>query len=79
MTDYKSKKPIGVYPTCNFGGLVILDIIHDIDDSAVAAWHFGEKYEAIRQHKIYTTATGRSYIRKGGRRFYFDEIMRAAT
>lgn len=71
---YKNAAPIGVYPMSNFGGLVILDMIGD--KSAVAAWSDGEKYENIRRHQIFYTYTGRAYIRKNGRRYYFDQIMR---
>ena len=70
---YKNADPVGVYTLCNFGGLVILDIE---DEKATAAYHFGEKYENIRRHKIHYTYTGRAYIRKSGRRYYFDQIMR---
>ena len=71
---YKNAAPVGVYQLNNFGGLVILDIIGD--GSAIAAWSDGEKYESIRRHQIFYTYTGRAYIRKAGRRFYFDQIMR---
>lgn len=70
---YKNAEPVGVYTMNNFGGLVILDID---DEQATAAYHYGEKYESIRRHKIYYTYTGRAYIQKSGRRYYFDQIMR---
>lgn len=75
---YKNAAPVGVYTTNNFGGLVILDI-DESAETATAAFHFGEKYENIRRHKINYTFTGRAYIRKGGRRYYFDQIMRAGV
>ena len=71
---FESAAPVGVYPINNFGGLVILDIISD--EMAVAAWHYGDKYKNVRRHKIHTTYTGRAYINKGGRRYYFDQIMK---
>lgn len=71
---YKEAAPVGVYPMNNFGGLAILDILSD--DSLIAAWHYGEEYEGIRRHRVYYTYTGRAYIRKAGRRFYLDQIMR---
>ena len=70
---YKNADPVGVYVMNNFGGLVILDMD---SEQATAAYHFGEKYENIRRHKIHYTYTGRAYIRKSGRRYYFDQIMR---
>lgn len=70
---YANVKPVGVYPMCNYGELAILQLG---DTRAVAAWDFGEGYQAIQHHKIYTTTGGRSYICKGKRRFYFDEMSR---
>lgn len=71
---YKEAAPVGLYPINNLGGLAILDIIGD--SSIVAAWSYGDGYESIRRHQIYYTYTGRAYIRKAGRRYYLDQIMR---
>ena len=73
---YKEAAPVGVYIMNNFGGLAILDILSD--ESVIAAWHYGEGYEGIRRHQVYYTYTGRAYIRKAGRRFYLDQIMRVS-
>ena len=70
---YKNADPVGVYVLCNYGGLVILDMN---DEKATVAFDFGEGYKQIRRHNIYYTYTGRAYIRKGGTRYYFDQIMR---
>lgn len=72
--QYENAAPIGVYALDNFGGLAILDIIGD--ECAVCAWSFGDGYQDIRRHKINYTYTGRAYVRKGKRRYYFDQIMR---
>ena len=71
---YQDAAPVGLYPMNNFGGLAILDIIND--ETAVCAWHYGDGYESIRRHQIFYTYTGRAYIRKAGRRYYFDQITR---
>jgi hypothetical protein len=71
---YRNAAPVGVYPLNNFGGLAVLDIIND--EAAVCAWHYGGGYESIRRHQIFYTYTGRAYVRKAGRRFYLDQIMR---
>ena len=71
---YKDAAPVGVYPVNNFGGLAVLDIIDD--ETAVCAWHYGDGYESIRRHQIFYTYTGRAYIRKRGRRYYFDQITK---
>lgn len=70
---YKNAAPVGVHTLNNFGGLAILDID---GDTATAAYHFGEGYKQIRRHNIYYTFTGRAYIRKSGRRYYFDQIIK---
>ena len=71
---YRDAAPVGLYPMNNFGGLAILDRIND--ETAVCAWHYGNGYESIRRHQIFYTYTGRAYIRKAGRRYYFDQIIR---
>ena len=73
---YMNRKPVGTMALCNFGGLEILDIIYGIEDMAIACFNNGCGRSDIRRHKIYYTTGGRAYIRKAGRRFYFDEIMR---
>lgn len=73
--QYQNAAPVGVYTICNFGGLAILDISGD-GGTAVCAWSYGDGYKNIRRHKIQYTYTGRAYIRKNGRRYYFDQIMR---
>ena len=70
---YKNAVPVGVYPLCNFGGLAILAFE---SEKAVAAFNFGDGYKQIRRHTIYYTFTGRAYIRKNGRRYYFDQIQK---
>ena len=72
---FENAAPVGVYVLSNFGGLAVLNISDD-GECAVCAWHFGDGYQNIRRHKIHTTYTGRAYIRKGGRRYYFDQIVR---
>lgn len=72
--QYATSKPIGVYPVSNWGGLEILDIL-DGGDTAVAAWNFGTRQKIKRYHIKYTN-NGRAYIRKEGRRFYVDQILR---
>lgn len=73
--QYEHAAPVGVYTLNNFGGLAILDISSD-GETAVCAWHFGDGYKKIRRHRVYTTYTGRDYIRKNGTRYYFDQIIR---
>lgn len=73
---YKNADPIGIYTLCNFGGLAILDMD---GEKATAAYNFGDGYKQIRRHNIYYTYTGRAYIRKNGRRYYFDQIIKTGA
>ena len=73
---YKNADPIGIYTLCNSGGLALLSLDEDI---AIAAYNFGDGYQQIRRHTIYYTFTGRAYIRKNNRRYYFDQIMRTGA
>ena len=70
------KKPCGIYCLCNFGGLAIYDILYGIEDKAVSGFDFGEGAQDIRTTKIFYTISGRSYIVRHNRRYYFDEIER---
>ena len=72
--QYGNTKPIGVYPMSNWGGLEILDIV-DGGDTMIAAWNFGTR-QKIKRYHIQYTPSGRAYIRKEGRRFYVDQMMR---
>lgn len=72
--QYESAAPVGVYSLNNFGGLAVLDI--QDDETAVCAWSFGDGYKSVRRHRINYTYTGRAYVRKDGRRYYFDQIIR---
>ena len=76
--QYENAAPVGAYTMCNTSALVILDI-DSAGDIAVAAFTNPARqpgYYNIRRHKISYTYTGRPYIRKGGMRFYFDQIIR---
>ena len=75
-TKYAEAKPIGVLGLNNWGGLAVLDVIYGIDDYVVACFDYGDKRSNIGRHKIEETANGRSFFRKCGRRYYFDQIMR---
>ena len=72
---YENTTPISTMHLSNWGGLEILDILHGIDDYAVASFNFGTRQQ-IRRHKIQTAPSGRLFIRKQGTRFYLDEIMK---
>lgn len=60
-----------------FGGLEILDIEYGINDKLITCFNWGKGRESIGRNTIYTSPTGRQYIRKAGSRYYLDEIIKA--
>ena len=75
MEQYKDKKPIGVYPMSNWGGVEILDVLHGIDDYAVWRYNFGEPEEKIHKTKI-RYGVNRAYIITDSGQIRLDECMR---
>lgn len=73
---YKTTEPVGTLCLCNWGGLEILDIIYGIDDYVIACFNFGTGRQQIRRHKVMTAPSGKTYIKKQGKRYYLNEIMR---
>ena len=68
-------KYIGVYPLCNFGGLAIVSI-DPASDTCYSCFDFGNGPENYRRTQIYYSNSGRAYIRRYNRRYYFNEIMK---
>lgn len=74
--QYENTRPVAIIGLSNFGGLEVLAIEYGINDKLVTCFNYGNGRKAIRRNTIFTTAAGRSYIRKYGRRYYTDEMMR---
>lgn len=66
---------IGVYPMCNYGGLAIISI-DPASDTCYSCFDFGNGPENRRRTNIYYSNSGRPYIRRYNRRYYFDEIVK---
>ena len=76
FSDQVNTLPIGTIGICNFGGIEILATGWDDDNYVVACYNFGEGRTEIRRHKIQQYVdSGRFYFRKGGTRYYLDEIF----
>ena len=65
--------PIGVKPLSNWGGLLIYQIN---SDTCISAFNFGEGVQGIRETSIHYSMSGRPYIIRYQKAYYFDEIMR---
>lgn len=74
--NIQSTPAIGTLCLSNWGGLEILDLVDKNGELAVVAcFNFGTGRQQIRRHVVRYTPAGRAHIRKGGTRYYFDEIM----
>jgi hypothetical protein len=75
--QYENARPVGVHGITNCFALLILDI-DDAGEIAIAAFNnpSDDGYWNIRRHKIHFSSSGRAYIRKGGSRYYFNQIMK---
>jgi hypothetical protein len=50
--NYQEKEPISVYGISNFGGIAIIDIIHDVDEYIV--W-YDSQIESSEKRKIHVS------------------------
>ena len=77
---YSTRRPVGVYGLCNWGGLVVYDIApEDLTHGGadfVTGFDFGNGLKSLRHSRVHYTMSGRAYITKKGVRYYLDEIMR---
>ena len=73
----QNNAPSGVLPLCNFGGVAVW-LVDGCGDECIAAYDFGSGYDHVHRHCIHYSPSGRPFIKKGGARYYFDEMMRAA-
>ena len=72
---YAETKPVAVFCESNWGGLMILDIIHGIEDYVITCYDFGNGRNHYGKHKIESTAKGKPFFRKLGNRYYIDDCM----
>lgn len=65
--------PIGYQCLCNYGGLVIYQIN---GATCISAFDFGNGIEGIKETSIHYARSGRAYIIRYQKAYYFDEIIR---
>ena len=73
--EYEGKQPIAVYPTCNWGGIEILDILYGIEDYVVYRFNYGKPKE-LHKAKIRYGANHSSFKTSAGYSVRLDECMR---
>ena len=71
-------KYIGLYTLCNFGGLAIISI-DPSGDTCYSCFDYGDGPINTRRTQIHYSSSGRAYIRRYNRRYYFDQIMRTGA
>ena len=75
-TTTKDYTAIASYPTCNFGGLVVLSINQDFSNTVTSGFDFGDGLQGVRTTSIHYTTTGRPYIIRYQKAYYLDEMIR---
>ena len=75
-TNTKDYTAIASYPTCNFGGLVVLSINQDFNNTVTSGFDFGNGLQGVRTTSIHYTITGRPYIIRYQKAYYLDEMIR---
>ena len=68
-------KYIGIYTLCNHGGLAIVSI-DNASNTCYSCFDFGNGPEHGRRTMIHYSGSGRPYIKRYNKRYYFDQIMR---
>ena len=77
IQKYAGQRAIGVYAGNGMGGgWVLLDIIHGVEDCAVAGYYVDSRLDYVREYKINYNLSGRPYIRAYGLRMHLDDFMR---
>ena len=69
-----NETPAGVIAFSAFFGLAVFRIQ---GDECIAAWTHENGFSGAHRHCIHYSPSGRPFIRKGGGRYYFDEIIAA--
>lgn len=74
MENYE--KVLAVYSDSAQTGFKLMGIVYDIDDYAIIE-PFGYSNSKKTRNKIYTELkTGRTYVKKFGRKLYLDEFLK---
>ena len=69
-------KPVGGLCLSNYGGLEVYSIIYGIEDYIISGFNYGDGPKDLKQTKVYTSNSGRAYIRRYNARYYLDTISR---
>lgn len=72
-----SKKVIATRHLNNFGGIVLFDITHGIDDKIKFAYHNGEKFGRTSTAKIRYNKEGDAYFNSGRQKYYLNEFIKS--
>ena len=71
----RNERPQGTLSIVSDFGLAVFS---RSGDECIAAWTHGAGYSNAHRHAIYTTSSGREYIRKGSSRWYLDRFTTLA-
>lgn len=68
-------RPTGVNALGAWFGVAVW-LLDGAGDECIAAWKQGDGFTGAHRHTIHYSTAGRPFIKKGGRRYYFDEFQR---
>ena len=68
-------RPAAVQAITNLFGIAVW-LEDGNGEECVAAWNSGGGFTGAHRHTIHYSTAGRPFIKKGGRRYYFDEFQR---
>ncbi len=72
----KDNRPTGVNALGAWFGVAVW-LLDGAGDECIAAWVQGDNFTGAHRHTIHYSTAGRPFIKKGGRRYYFDEFLTA--
>lgn len=67
--------PIGVMGLSNWGGLEVFEINEQFN-TCISGFNWGEETKDVRETSIHFSYSGRPYIIRYQKAYYFDEIER---
>lgn len=80
---YRSILAEAALPLSAWNGVLILEVIHDIDDYVITCYEISDEEGSDRTNfsksKIQYTASGEAYFFKQGSRYYLDDFIRAGA
>lgn len=80
---YKNSLATAVLPLSAWNGVLIVEVIHGIDDYVITCYEVSDREGSERTNfsksKLQYTTSGKAYFMKQGNRYYLDDFIRAGA